>query len=414
MRNSRISRGSRVLLAATLTLGLGLGAGAAVVTPATAATASFVSTPNGMVGMSQEILIYAPTLRGQAITVGFALGSAGTSQQTMVGSNGYGSMNWTPNLPGAWTISGLGNALSIGSTTVNIAAMNTRTELFVPTNATSNAISPISVVVTAQGGTVAPDGTVTVQSIFGSPVGTQGLTPIGGTTSSYATFNWVPQILGAFPLVANYNPGSGATTASSSPTATSVIVPNAGNLELRLPTTFRVGQPTLLSALVTPTTTAGTAAFTLSSGFASGSIPLVNGISTAQWTPTVQGNQTVIAAFSSSTPGGPSGRVTQPINVLAPLPADTINVSAPSGPWGPGRPIAITVGSPVLLSLSASSGTQVLLSETGPCSINGSVIAGLGAGTCTLTAATVGGNGYSANSQSFVVTVNAPKKKKRR
>lgn len=410
----KISRTARVLVAATLTLGLGLGAGAAAIAPASAATGSFVATPNGMVGVAQEILIYAPTLKGQAVTIGFALGSAGSSQQTMVGSNGYGSMNWTPNLAGAWTISGLGNAIGAGSTTVNITAMPTTTQLLVPTSATSNATSAIAVMVTAQGGNLAPEGTVNVQSGFGQPVAIEALTPIAGTESSYATVNWIPQILGPFPLVATYTPGSSATLGSSSPTATSLVVPNAGNVQLRLPTTFRVGQPTAISALVTPTTIIGSAAFQLNGGYLSGSIPLTNGVATTQWTPTQQGSQTITTQFSSTAPGGPSGTVSQTVNVLAALPADSITISAPSGAWGPGRPISIKKGSTTALTTGTSSGTQVLLSESGPCVINGSSITALGAGTCTIGAASVGGNGYSASSTQFVVTVTAPPKKKKR
>lgn len=409
----RISRTARVVLAATLTLGLGLGAGAATVVPAGAATASFVATPNGMVGMEQEVLIYAPRLKGQGITVGFALGSTGSNQQTVVGANGYAYMNWTPNLPGAWTISGLGNALGIGSTTVNIASMGTTTELYVPTQATSNAVTQVAVVVSSLGGTIAPDGSVTLQSIYGQQVGTQGLTPLAGGTSSYALFNWTPQILGPFPLVANYNPASGATTGSTSGTATSLIVANAGALELRLPSSFRVGVPTAMSALVTPTNTVGTAAISINTGFASGSMPLVNGVATAQWTPTQQGNQTITSAFSSSTPGGPSARVNQAINVLAPLPADNVSITTSAGTWGPGRPNVIRQGSNVLMNMSASSGSPVLVSEIGPCAINGAIITGLGAGTCTVTAQTVGGNGYSEISEQFIVTVQAKPKKRR-
>lgn len=413
MRNSRISRGSRVLLAATLTMGLGLGAGATVISPATAATASFVATPNGMVGMSQDILIFAPTLRNQAITVGFALGSAGSSQQTTVGANGYAYMNWTPNLAGSWTISGLGNAIGVGSTTVSIAAMPTTTQIFVPSNATSNAVTTVAVIVSAQAGSYAPQGSVSLASGFGVPVGTQGLTPIAGSPSSYATFAWQPQVLGPFPLVATYTPNTNGTTASTSPTANSQIVSNAGVVELRLPATFRVGQPTALSALVFPTTIVGSAAFQLNGGYLSGSIPLVNGVATTQWTPTQQGNQVITTQFSSTAAGGPSGAVSQAVNVLGALPQDTANVSAPNGPWGPGRPISIRAGSATQLTLSSTSNTPVLLSEIGPCALNGSIITGLGAGTCTVTAATVGGNGYSATSDQFIVTVTAPPRKRR-
>jgi len=401
------------LLAATLTLGLGLGAGAAAIAPANAATATFVTTPNGMVGIAQEVLIFAPTLKGQGISVGFALGSAGTSQQTVVGSNGFASMNWTPSLAGSWTISGLGSAIGVGSTTVTIAAMPTTTTLFTPTNATSNAVTTVAVIVSAQAGTYAPQGTVNLASAFGNAVGTAPLTPIAGSANAFATFDWQPQILGTFPLIATFTPSSNGTLASTSGTANSLIVSNAGVVELRLPTSFRVGQPTVISALVTPTTTVGSAAFQLNGGYLSGSIPLANGVATTQWTPTQQGNQVITTQFSSTAVGGPSGAVSQAINVLSALPADVISVSAPTGTWGPGRPISIAAGSSTALTTSAASGTQVLLSESGPCAINGAVITGLGAGTCTVTATTVGSSAYSPASVDFVVTVTAPPRVRR-
>ena len=409
----RISRTARTLLAATLTLGLGLGAGAAAIAPVNAATATFVTTPNGMVGIAQEVLIFAPTLKGQGISVGFALGSAGTSQQTVVGSNGYASMNWTPSLAGSWTISGLGSAIGVGSTTVTIAAMPTTTTLFTPTNATSNAVTTVAVIVSAQAGTYAPQGTVNLASAFGNAVGTAPLTPIAGSANAFATFDWQPQILGTFPLIATFTPSSNGTLASTSGTANSLIVSNAGVVELRLPTSFRVGQPTVISALVTPTTTVGSAAFQLNGGYLSGSIPLANGVATTQWTPTQQGNQVITTQFSSTAVGGPSGAVSQAINVLSALPADVISVSAPTGTWGPGRPISIAAGSSTALTTSAASGTQVLLSESGPCAINGAVITGLGAGTCTVTATTVGSSAYSPASVDFVVTVTAPPRVRR-
>jgi len=401
------------LLAATLTLGLGLGAGAAAIAPVNAATATFVTTPNGMVGIAQEVLIFAPTLKGQGISVGFALGSAGTSQQTVVGSNGFASMNWTPSLAGSWTISGLGSAIGVGSTTVTIAAMPTTTTLFTPTNATSNAVTTVAVIVSAQAGTYAPQGTVNLASAFGNAVGTAPLTPIAGSANAFATFDWQPQILGTFPLIATFTPSSNGTLASTSGTANSLIVSNAGVVELRLPTSFRVGQPTVISALVTPTTTVGSAAFQLNGGYLSGSIPLANGVATTQWTPTQQGNQVITTQFSSTAVGGPSGAVSQAINVLSALPADVISVSAPTGTWGPGRPISIAAGSSTALTTSAASGTQVLLSESGPCAINGAVITGLGAGTCTVTATTVGSSAYSPASVDFVVTVTAPPRVRR-
>lgn len=411
---SRMSRSARILLAATLTLGLGLGAGATVVTPAGAATQNFVATPNGMVGVAQGVLIYAPTLRGQAVTMGFENGNAGTSLQTTIGSNGFGNISWTPAIAGDWTVTGLGTAVVAGTTTVNISPMPTSTEMFTPNLAATNASTTVSVVVSAAGGTIAPAGRVTLTAGSAVPVGTVTLTPIAGSASSSATFNWIPQTLGLLPLVATYTPSSNAMTASTSPTAKALVASNAETVVFRLPTTFRVGQPTTITAVVTPANTPGSASFALNNRYLAGSTTLVNGVAPAQWTPTVPGPQILRARFTSSNLPTVTGENIQMVNVLSPLPPDNVSISSPSGVWGPNNPMAIQRGAAIALTTSATSGNPVLLSVSGPCSINGAVITGLGAGTCTITAATVGGNGFSAISEEFVVTVTAPPRKPRR
>jgi hypothetical protein len=158
----------------------------------------------------------------------------------------------------------------------------------------------------------------------------------------------------------------------------------------------------------------GSASFSRNNGFLAGSTALVNGIASVQWTPTQSGPQVLTTSFTSTTTPVITGVATQAVNVLGPLTADVIAVSSPTGPWGPGRPISVVRGSSTVITTSAASGTQVLLSESGPCVINGAVLTGLGAGTCEVTATTVGNGAYAANSIDFVVTVTAPAKKKKR
>ncbi len=82
---------------------------------------TFIATPNGMVGMQQEIVFRAPSLAGQVATIGFVSGAISNAGQTAVNAQGFGSLAWTPTSAGSWTISGLGNAAAIGSTTINVA-----------------------------------------------------------------------------------------------------------------------------------------------------------------------------------------------------------------------------------------------------------------------------------------------------
>jgi hypothetical protein len=229
-----------------------------------------------------------------------------------------------------------------------------------------------------------------------------------------ATFNWLPLTQGLLPIVATYTPSSNAMAASTSPTARALFVGNAETVVFRLPTTFRVGQPTTITAVVTPSNTPGSASFALNNRYLAGSTTLVNGVASAQWTPTASGPQTLRASFTSSNTPTITGVNTQMVNVLSPLPPDNVTVSSPSGVWGTASGVTLQGGAAIALTTSATSGDPVLLSVAGPCSINGAVLTGLGAGTCTVTASTVGGNGFSAISEEFVVTVTAPPRKPRR
>src|SRR6056297_2080392 len=124
------SRRSRFLaLFSSLLLALGAGLASA---PTASATTEFIATPNGMVGLQQEIVFRAPALAGQVATIGFVSGAVSNAGQTTVNAQGYGSLAWTPTSAGSWTISGLGNAAAIGSTTITVAPMPTATYALVP------------------------------------------------------------------------------------------------------------------------------------------------------------------------------------------------------------------------------------------------------------------------------------------
>ncbi|MGB4325705.1 MAG: hypothetical protein WBJ33_10645, partial [Candidatus Nanopelagicales bacterium] len=116
---------SRIALSTTLVFGVGLGGSLVAATSAQAAKStqsSFIATPNGIAGVNQEIVISAPKLKGQVVTIGLQNNGVGGSLQTTIGSNGYGSLTWLPSNGGVWTISGLGTAASLGSTNITISA----------------------------------------------------------------------------------------------------------------------------------------------------------------------------------------------------------------------------------------------------------------------------------------------------
>ena len=410
IRTAFHTRGVAAVAALALAAGIGL-----VSAPAASSATTFIATPNGMVGLTQQVVIRtANNLRNQPVTIGFTSGPYATSQQTIINAQGFGSLNWTPSQAGTWTISGLGNAVSVGSTTINVAAMPTTTILMAPNNVQQGVSSNIVAVVSAPLGTVAPSGSVTVRAASSQNVMGQGvLTPLAGSSQSVATIAWTPSGIGNFPLIGTYTPSTSAFAASTSPISQPNVITGVPAVALRFPPSLYVGQQTVLSAVLGIGIPDGSVAYLVNGTGISGSMPTVNGVENFQWTPTAGGVQTITVNFSA--PGNISGSSSQPVNVLPAPPSDGINVSPQGGaPWSVGAPIVVQAGSNTLITASSTSGATVILSETGPCVLNGAVMTALSAGQCTLTATSPGSASYLSNTANYTLTVKAQQRKPRR
>lgn len=377
--------------------------------PAQAATTpGFIATPNGLVGVSQSILIKAPNAAGQVVAVQAALGPAVTALQTTIGSNGIGQLTWTPGGAGSWAITGTGTIASL-STTVTVAPMPTYTVILAPNHLQQgSADNQIVAAAIAPIGTLAPQGNVT----FGVPNGiTLGSAPLAGNFSpniSYATLSWNPGFSGALPVQATYQPASGGQLTSTSPIAQPNISSAFAPLVARWPSTLYQGQPTLVQGVLGAGQGAGTVAFSFSTGGGSGSVPTQNGVASYQWTPQVAGVQTITVQYTGFNPGF-SGSVTQVVNVLPARPIDNITVTSPAqGTWSQGQPETMTSNATITLSGTSQSGTPVLFSEVGPCYIDGAVLASLGTGTCQVTAFSPGNAQLQPGSETYIVNVTAP------
>ena len=406
------SRRTRRPASMLLAMALALGVGSALAPLATAAAPAYVATPNGMVGVGQAIIISAPTLKNQAVTIGLTSGATSFSQQTTLGATGIGSVSWTPTIPGSWTIAGLGNAVSVGSTTVSVVAMPTETTLIAPNNVQRRVAGTLNVIVSATLGTVPPAGTVSISSAFGSPIGTAALAPMPGTTSALAQVSWTPEPLGPFPLIATYVPASGAYTASTSGTAQPNVVADNPTVSLQFAPVLRLGQPTLLSAVLGVGVPDGSAAFIVDTTTIGGSVPTTNGMAYQHWTPSKLGTQTITVQFSTGAPKNVSGVSAQSVSVQPALPADTVVVD-PVGqaPWAVGSPITMKAGTSVTLSATSASGATAIFSETGPCIISGAVLKALAAGQCQVTVVSPGSATYDNSSATYTIGVTAPSKR---
>lgn len=401
--------------AGLLALFMGLAAAGVAGAPASAATASYIATPNGMVGVEQTLVVYAPRQVNQVVTISGTQGTVGTTLQTVVGGQGYGSVFWTPTTAGTWTFSGAGSIAGATPTTVSVNAAPTTTILEIPNAMQVNTQANLLVVVTANLGDVAPVGEVTINSVWGGRIGSAYLTPGLGAESAFATIPWTPTSTGVVPMTATFTPTNTNYSTSTSAQAAVDVTTTRPAVSLRLPGSFNVGQQVWVTAFVTPSDQQGTIAMQVDNeGSIAGSTSLVNGTVTVPWTPQTPGN-TNIQAFFTNSAANASGVATQAIAIGEALPADTIGV-APSGQpaWVPGTTITMTRGQNLLLTTASSSGSPAVLDETGPCIINGSLLMAVNTGTCVITATSGGSSAFKASTTTYNVDVVKPKKKKRR
>lgn len=410
---SRLARGA---LTGALALGLTVGATLAASVPATAA-AGAIAVPNGMVGVQQQIVIYAPNATGQVVTLGIQLAGFSTTLQTTVGSNGYGSMNWTPASSGTWTFNGLGTIASLGSTTAFVAPMPTYTVLLAQNNLQQGASNNILAAVVAPIGTLAPTGTVTLQAA--GTLNTLSSGPLGPTTSqniSQVNLPWTPTSSGGQSMQATYNPASTGQLTSASPVSQPVASTAIQPVSMRWPGTLYMQQNSLFQAILGTGFPDGSVQWSWDGVIVSPPIPTVNGVASWQWAPPSSGIHTISVSYI----GGPtnntqSGNSSQIVNVAGVRAVDNITVQPPGQPqWNIAQPISMTAGQNLTLAGTSQSGTTVLFSEQGPCLIAGATLTALSPGQCQVTAISPGNVSLQPGSETYTITITAPPRRPRR
>lgn len=397
-----------IIVAATAALAL---AGSAA-SPVAAKTApAVIATANGVVGIPQTIEVRAPQFANQTVNVSIALAGTNTGSLPLaVNGAGSGSAVWTPSSAGTWTLTGAGTFAAATPTTITVAPMSTSTTLFAST-ALVDVANTIVATVQSNAGNVIPSGSVVFTNQFGTRYGSAQLSP-SGPSSATATFQWTPPSPDTYPITATYVPALGAggvaNTAGSQATNMVPALAQIPLVTMRLPGRFVVGQTTQLTVSVSNFNLRGNAAFTNNVGGVvtgiSGSVPIVNGVATVNWTPTTAGNQLISVNFTS-TSSQDTGIFTQAINVLGPPPADPMAI-VPVGqsPWFVATPVTLAPNTSVTLTTASGSGSPVSISESGPCLVNGTtVISAQRAASCTITVSSPGGVGFAPNTATFTV-----------
>jgi hypothetical protein len=408
-RRTAIAGCAALALGAT-SLGLATGASAA---PAQ----GFIASPNGMVGLQQTVLISAPAAKGQVVTIGLQNASTAQTLQTTIGSNGYGYLSWTPTFGGSWTINGLGNIISSGSTTINVAAMPTYTVLLAQNNIQTGVNNNLLAAVIAPIGTLAPTGNVYLATTTGNGITTQPLTGLYGGTTATATLPWNPSSGGAIPIQATYTSTTSANSNSVSPTSQPNVTSVDSIVSMRWPATLYVNQPTVLQAVLGAGIPQGSVAFSIDGQAIGGSVPTVNGVATQTWTPSAGGIHTIVVTFTSNAPTAAqavSSVSTQAVNIQSSKAQDNITVDPIGQPvWSIAAPIVMKAGSNITLAGTAVSGSPIVFSEQGPCYINGSVLYAPSAGQCQVSVQSPGSATLNPTIENYTISVTEPPKKKR-
>jgi hypothetical protein len=377
----------------------------------------FIASPNGMVGLQQTVVISAPSAKGQVVTIGLQNASTAQTLQTTIGSNGYGYLTWTPSFGGSWTINGLGNIISSGSTTINVAAMPTYTVLLAQNNIQTGVTNNLLAAVIAPIGSIAPTGNVYLATTTGNGITTQPLNGLFGGTTATAVLPWNPSSGGAIPIQATYTSATSGNTNSQSAVSQPNVTSVDSIVSMRWPATLYVNQPTVLQAVLGNGIPQGSAAFSIDGQAIGGSVPTVNGVATQTWTPSAGGIHTIVVTFTSNAPTAAqavSSVSTQAVNIQPSKAQDNITVDPPTMPaWSIAAPIVMKAGSNLTLAGTAVSGSTVVFSEQGPCYINGSVLYAPSAGSCQITAVSPGNATLNPTTETYTVTVTAPPKKKR-
>jgi hypothetical protein len=355
----------------------------------------------------------APALKSQTISFPTVTAqTAGTSLPLSATATSGLAITYTSSTTTVCTVSGAtGTLIAVGTCTLTAAqpgnstyaAAPSVTQSFAVTSAATFTLSIATPTITLQPGNGVAD-VVTVNpangfsssvtlSVSGIPSGVGNtFYPANPTSSSTNLIVYVPTGIapGSYPLTITGVSGTLTVT-----TTATLLIPGTQTISFAPIAAQTVGTPLTLSA-------------TASSGLPVAFTSSTTGVCTISGT-----TATFVAAGSCTL------TATQPGNAIyaaAPAVAQTFTVSAGSSLTAQtitfANPGAQTVGSPIALSASATSGLPVTLTSSSPtvCTISGTAANFATAGTCTITAAQPGNATYAAATsvtQSFTVTGSA-------
>ena len=395
-------RFSRRVVAGLSTVLLAVSFPMAVSVPVSASS-TFVATPNGMVGLQQAVTLRAERLAGQVATVTFTSGSVSNAGQTMINSDGFGLLPWTPTTAGEWTISATVSDVSLGSTTITVAAMPTRTTALVPNLVQVGKSNPVQVTVSAPIGQIPPEGSIELRNQNENVLDTATLSPTQNMSSD-ASLSWTPAT--GETVTAYFIPRTSGFTPSASASAQPVMTTDRVPIAMRFPDTLYAGTPAPIGAQTGNGVTAGSAAFFFDSEGIIGSTPTDSrGGATSEWAPPSSGIHTLSTQFSSNDRVY-TGTSHQVVEIQPAKTPDAVTLTlAKDTTLDAGSVTSLPVGTSVTVLPRAESGSVVVLQESGPCVINGSTLNVLAQGECTVLAVSPGAKALTPVNDVFVIQI---------
>ena len=222
----------------------------------------------------------------------------------------------------------------------------------------------------------------------------------------------VPQVSGTITVTATYASFDGGTKGTSAPLVITVGGGSVGavSLDLAVDASPTVGKPATVTATVSPSTGLGRVTFSID-GAKLSTVEVTRGQASTTWKPATAGQHTISARYSGASvedavasrsvsvaPAGGSGVGRADVIVIDPAGELT--------PWTPSAPVTLANGTKRQLVATSSSGAAVTLAVAGPCSLSNNVLSTeAGSNTCTLVAASPGGNGFVAATQNYGIVL---------
>jgi hypothetical protein len=389
-----------------------------IASPARADVAITVTPSTPTVGVPTTVA-FTGAAPNSSVAITFAPSnfSAQPVDQVFASDSGTGSFTWIPALNGSVQITVTavipGGTPQSASSTVSVNPVTVVTTVNAPNVAAIN--QPINLVATVapSAGGYRPTGTVQFAIQGGANIG--GPVNLTNANPPTATLAWTPTGLGSVNIVATYSPArvSGVQPAVCNNACTSapdnIVVTASGTaVGISVPPLF-VGSPATLTATVFIPSYAGSVVFTANGAAIGAAVPVTApGTASVTYTPTALGNVALAVTWTGNT--GQTGTTSQTVAVQPAGGTDSITIEpvGATAAWSTTAPTTLPPATYVLGVQTASGATATLTEAGAGCSLSGTTFTVTGtSGTCTVTAASPGGRGFTPATVTFTLALTS-------